>query len=267
MDAHSKSTGYDPIALAAATEKVVVAGNRRKYANLARPLRFYGGTTSATEVGCNLRCKFCFSDRPVRKPGTTGRFYTPEQVFDALDKSARKHGHKLISASASEGTLGKEHLFELLSLVDQSDYIYILETNGMTIGHDPQFAKALSRFKNLHVRVSIKGTNPEEYARLTGASKASYALPYRALKHLIEAKVSCNACISLSFSTKIGLASAKGRLYAIHPGLLKSLEHEYITLFPKVRKRLHEEGLVPTAIRSFGKVVPLAPDAAIEVST
>ena len=267
MDAHSKPTGYDPIALAAATEKVVVAGNRRKYANLARPLRFYGGTTSATEVGCNLRCKFCFSDRPVRKPGTTGRFYTPQQVFDALDKSARKHGYKLISASASEGTLGKDHLFELLSLVDQSDYIYILETNGMTIGHDSQFAKELSCFKNLHVRVSIKGTDPKEYARLTGASQASYALPYKALKHLIEAKVSCNACISLSFSKKIGLASAKQRLYAIHPGLLKSLEHEYITLFPKVRKRLHEEGLVPTAIRKFGKVVPLAPDAAIEVST
>ncbi len=267
MDAHVKSTGYDPIALAAATEKVVVAGNRRKYANLARPLRFYGGTTSATEVGCNLRCKFCFSDRPVRKPGTTGRFYTPEQVFDALDKSARKHGHKLISASASEGTLGKDHLFELLSLVDQSDYIYILETNGMTIGHDSQFAKALSRFKNLHVRVSIKGTDSKEYARLTGASQASYALPYKALKHLIEAKVSCNACISLSFSKKVGLASAKQRLYAIHPGLLKSLEHEYITLFPKVRKRLHEEGLVPTAIRRSGKVVPLTPDAAIEVST
>ncbi len=267
MDAHVKSTGYDPIALAAATEKVVVAGNRRKYANLARPLRFYGGTTSATEVGCNLRCKFCFSDRPVRKPGTTGRFYTPRQVFDALDKSARKHGHKLISASASEGTLGKEHLFELLSLVDQSDYIYILETNGMTIGHDSKFAKALSRFKNLHVRVSIKGTDSKEYARLTGASQASYALPYKALKHLIEAKVSCNACISLSFSKKVGLASAKQRLYAIHPGLLKSLEHEYITLFPKVRKRLREAQLVPTAIRRSGKVVSLAPDAAIEVST
>ena len=267
MDAHVKSTGYDPIALATATEKVVVAGNRRKYANLARPLRFYGGTTSATEVGCNLRCKFCFSDRPVRKPGTTGRFYTPQQVFDALDKSAKRHGHKLISASASEGTLGKEHLFELLSLVDQSDYIYILETNGMTIGHDSQFAKELSRFKNLHVRVSIKGTDSKEYARLTGASQASYALPYKALKHLIKAKVSCNACISLSFSKKVGLASAKQRLYAIHPGLLKSLEHEYITLFPKVRKRLHEAQLVPTAIRRAGKVAPLASDAAIEGST
>ena len=156
------SRGYDPIALAAATEKVVVDGARRKYVQLGRPLRFYGGTTSATEVGCNLRCKFCFSDRPVRKPGTTGKFYTPRQVFDALDASAKKHNHKLISASASEGTLGRQHLYELLELVDQSDYVYVLETNGMTLGHDPEFAPQLARFKNLHVRVSIKGTNPDE---------------------------------------------------------------------------------------------------------
>ena len=66
------SQGYDPIALAAATEKVVVDGNKRKYVQLGRALRFYGGTSSATEVGCNLRCKFCFSDKPVWKPRSTG---------------------------------------------------------------------------------------------------------------------------------------------------------------------------------------------------
>ncbi|SVD71347.1 uncharacterized protein METZ01_LOCUS424201, partial [marine metagenome] len=172
-----KMDGYDPILLTKTTEKVVIDGNKRKYARLARPLRFYGGTTSATEVGCNLRCKFCFSDKPVRRPHSTGRFYTPEQVFNALKKNANKYGHKLISASASEGTLGKQHLFELLELVDKSDFIYVLETNGMTIGHDPEFAKELSRFRNLHVRVSIKGTNKEEYVRLTGAMSSSYDLP------------------------------------------------------------------------------------------
>ncbi len=248
--------GYDPIALAVATEKVVIAGNRRKYANLARPLRFYGGTSSATEVGCNLRCKFCFSDRPVRKPGTTGKFYTPQQVFDALDASAKKHGHKLISASASEGTLGRQHLFELLELVDQSEYVYVLETNGMTLS-DAEFAQQLTRFSNLHVRVSIKGTNPDEYARLTGAIPSSYELPYRALKNLIDAGVSCNACLSLSFSTESGLDQAKARLAAVHPGLLISLEEEYITLFPKVAKRLREEGLRPTAVRHRGQIVHL----------
>ena len=244
--------GYDPIALAAATEKVVVAGNRRKYANLARPLRFYGGTTSATEVGCNLRCAFCFSDKPVRKPGSTGRFYTPQEVFGALTASAKRQGHKLISASASEGTLGRTHLFELLDLVDQSPYVFILETNGMTLS-DPEFAQQLSRFRNLHVRVSIKGTNPDEYHTLTGARPSSFELPFQALRNLIDARVSVNACVMTSFSTDEGIRGVKERLAKVHPGILKSLELEKITLFPKVAQRLAKAGLKPVKARSIGR--------------
>ena len=250
-----KMDGYDPIVLTKATENVVIDGNKRKYARLARPLRFYGGTTSATEVGCNLRCKFCFSDAPVRKPHSTGKFYTPKQVFNALSKSARKYGHKLISASASEGTLGKQHLFELLELVDRSEFIYVLETNGMTIGHDPEFAKELSKYRNLHVRVSIKGTTKEEYVRLTGAMSSSYDLPYKALDYLIQEGVSCNACLSISFSTPENIKTAERRLYNIRPGLLKSLEKEHITLFPKVYKRLKNLDMMPYTHRFAGKIL------------
>ena len=55
MEKIASDKGYCPLELSAATEKVVVDGNRRKYVQLGRSLRFYGGTTSATEVGCNLR--------------------------------------------------------------------------------------------------------------------------------------------------------------------------------------------------------------------
>ena len=244
---NNNEIGYDPIALAAATEKVVVAGDKRKYVQLGRPLRFYGGTSSATEVGCNLRCKFCFSDQPVWKPKTTGKFYSPQEVFGGLTHTAKKHGYKLISASASEGTLGRKHLFGLLELVEKSEYIYILETNGMTLGHDRAFAWELKKYKNLHVRVSIKGTNPEEFYRLTGARCSAYDLPFKALKNLIEAGVSCNACVSISFSTKTGIEAVKERLFKLWPGLLKSLELEKIKKFPKVAKRLDSNSLKTTS--------------------
>ena len=146
----SKPDGYDPIVLTRTAERTVVKGNKRKYARLSRPLRFYGGITSAQEVGCNLRCKFCFSDKPVRRPQSTGKFYSPQEVFEALTRGAKKNGHRLISASASEGTLGKEHLFELLTLVDKSNFVFVLETNGITLGHDPNFAQELAHYKNLH---------------------------------------------------------------------------------------------------------------------
>ena len=247
------SRGYDPIALAAATEKVAVDGTRRKYVQLGRPLRFYGGTTSATEVGCNLRCKFCFSDKPVWKPQKTGKFYTPQQVFDGLAKSARKHGHTIISASASEGTIGREHLMELLDLVEKSEFVYVLETNGMILGNDPEYAQALAKYTRLHVRVSIKGDSPEQYHELTGAHPDSYELPYKALGYLIEAGVSCNACLMASFSDDAGINRVKQRLMDVHPGILKSLEIEKITMFPKVAERLSAKGLKPLKARRLRK--------------
>ena len=249
MASAEKEQGYDPLALAAATEKVVVRGNQRKYIQLGRRLRFYGGSISATEVGCNLRCKFCFSDKPVWKPGRVGKFYSPQAVFDGLDRAARKHNTKIISASASEGTLGKQHLLELLALVDQSDYTYVLETNGMILGADKQYVADLKRFKNLHVRISIKGCCPSEFHTLTGAKKSAYDLPFKALKSLIDEGVSCNACLSVSFSEATAVKTAKRRLFELWPGLLKSLEIERIKLFPKVHKRLREYDLLKTMVR------------------
>ena len=254
METIASDSGYCPLELGEAMEKIVVDGNRRKYVQLGRSLRFYGGTTSATEVGCNLRCKFCFSDKPVWKPASTGRFYSPQEVFHGLVKNARRNGHRTISASASEGTLGRQHLFELLDLVEESEFVYILETNGMTLGADPEFAQQLALYKNLHVRISFKGANEEEYHTLTGAKRSSYALPLRALQHLIKAGVSCNACVMASFSSEASLEQFEGRLYNLHPGILKSLETEHITMFPKVRERLERYKLSPTKTkRSRGR--------------
>lgn len=245
-----KNKGYDPIALAAKTEQIVVDGNRRKYVQLGRPLRFYGGTTSATEVGCNLRCKFCFSDQPVWNPKHTGRFYSPQEVFDGLTNTARRYGHKLISASASEATIGLNHLYELLDLVEQSEFIYIVETNGLNIGADSSIASQLAKYRRVHVRVSIKGTSPEEFHALTGADPAAYELAYRGLDHLIEAGVSCNACIMASFSSAEGIVRAKEHLRNVAPGLLNSLEIERIKQFPKVRARLKKYELAPNRGKS-----------------
>ena len=190
----------------------------------------------------NLRCKFCFSDKPVWKPKKTGKLYSPQQVFDGLAKNARKYGHKLISASASEGTIGKGHLFELLDLVEQSEFIYIPETNGMTLGADPEYCQQLAKYKRIHVRVSIKGSSPDEYFDLTGARPDSYWLPYEAMRNLIDAGVSCNACLMASFSSDEGIEQVK-RIFtgaSWHPW--KSLEVETITLFPKVQERLRSMG-------------------------
>jgi uncharacterized Fe-S cluster-containing radical SAM superfamily protein len=99
----------------------------------------------------------------------------------------------------------------------------------MTLGNDKVFAEKLAPYKNLHVRVSIKGTSQEEYHKLTDAIPESYELPFRALKHLIDAGVSCNACVMISFSDEEGIRKVERKLFETHPGLLKALEKERIT--------------------------------------
>ena len=52
-----------------------------------------------------------------------------------------------------------------------------------------------------------------------------------------------------SFSSEASLEAFEQRLCELHPGILKSLETEHITLFPKVRERLEKYKLKPTKSR------------------
>ena len=46
----------------------------------------------------------------------------------------------------------------MLELI-HSNIQFVLEANGVLICHEKTYAEDLSRFENLYVRVSLKGTN------------------------------------------------------------------------------------------------------------
>ena len=48
-----------------------------------------------------------------------------------------------------------------------------------------------------------------------------------------------------SFSDEEGIKRVKGKLIEVHPGILKSLEIERITMFQKVTERLKQKGINP----------------------
>tara|TARA_Y100000741_G_scaffold150874_1_gene113818 strand:+ start:25 stop:225 length:201 start_codon:yes stop_codon:yes gene_type:complete len=64
----------------------------------------------------------------------------------------------------------------------------------------------------------------------------------------------------ISFSKKEDIDKAETRLASIRPGLLRSLEKEHITLFPKVAMRLANEKLIPRTVRHRGKIITLDKD-------
>jgi len=236
---------YDPLQLAQETERIVVNGKLKKYYRTSRPGRWYGGIASADCCGCNLRCVFCWSGAPRDNPERMGKFYTPEHVFEKLIACAERFGYNQLRVSGNEPTIGKEHLMDLLEFVEQTSHSFILETNGTLIGEDKNYAERLSRFKSVHVRVSLKGTTPEEFKALTGADAKAFELQLKALENLIDTGIKCHPAVMLSFSSKEDFENLVKRIRAIDSNLAGEVEKEYVFLYPHVINRLRKAGIEP----------------------
>jgi len=238
-----KAKVYNASRLARETETIVVRGDLRKYYRTARAGQWYGGIATADCCGCNLKCIFCWSGAPRDTPQKIGKFYSPEHIFNKLVNFAKKFGYTQLRVSGNEPTIGKLHLLRLLELIDQTRYKFILESNGTLI--NAQYAKQLSKFKCIHVRISLKGTNREEFSLLTKAEGQAFDLQLNALKHLLDAGVSCHPAVMLSFSPKKNFTKLKTQLQEIDTALAREVEEEYVFLYPHVVQRLRNAGITP----------------------
>jgi uncharacterized Fe-S cluster-containing radical SAM superfamily protein len=196
-------TPFDPVALAEETEKKVTRqgaeGLERKYTGVySAPV--YGGIASGYAVGCCLRCIYCWVDWSRDFPERFGTFYSPKKVAKALFDAAKKgitspgwerfKGTKInkLRISGCEPTLAKVHLIPILEHVAESKYrLFILETNGILLGADRDYARQLSPFADkLYVRVSFKAATPEGFTERTGALGTFVELPFNAMQYLLE---------------------------------------------------------------------------------
>jgi uncharacterized Fe-S cluster-containing radical SAM superfamily protein len=231
---------FDPINKADHVVTKVTRGDLRKYYRF-RPARFYGGIATADCVGCCLECIFCWSWREVMNPKAYGHFYTPKDVARRLTGIARKKRFKKIRVSGNEPTLAREHLLKVLEMVP-FNLLFILETNGILIGHDQTYAEDLSRFENLCVRVSIKGTNEQEFSRLTGAEPGGFGLQLKALENLRRQGVQVHPAVMASFSPQENINALQRQLSHIDPSF-KDIEIEELMLYGKVENRLQQAGI------------------------
>lgn len=210
--------------------------------------RWYGGIATGDVVGCNLRCKFCWSWRYSHSLDK-GFFCSPQQVFERLIDIASAKGYRYLRLSGGEPTLSWSHLLKLLKLVSETDYVFIVETNGILIGYDRRLAQDLANFGNVVVRVSFKGTSPEEFHMLTGAEKQFYELQFKALENLLEGGMKPGEdfypAVMLSFSSEESYREFRRRLSSIHPALVESIDEEYVIMYPHVIEILSRFGLRP----------------------
>jgi len=177
------SLPFDPLELAKETEKLCVRGSSRKYTNFYCT-GVYGGISTGYLVGCCLRCVFCWVSLSRDFPDKYGEFYSPEEVFDRLVSNARKARVNRLRVSGGEPTLGKDHLLRLLELVDRTQFFFVLETNGILLGKDPEYVRALKKYRNIYVRVCVKAGTAEGFEIRTGGRGEFYELPYIAVEAL-----------------------------------------------------------------------------------
>jgi uncharacterized Fe-S cluster-containing radical SAM superfamily protein len=230
----------DPIALAERLQEVIGSAEKRKYYRF-RPAPYYGGIATADCVGCCLRCLFCWSWHIIVQPEKVGRCYSPEEVARNLISIARKKGFQQIRISGNEPTLHRSHLLRVLELIP-GELHFILETNGILIGHDSSYAGELSRFNHLSVRVSLKGACPEDFTRLTGAKPEGFDLQLKALENLVEAGVDCFPALMANFSSPEEIKRLRQRLKAIRPDFA-DFEEEELILYPFVSENIQRAGV------------------------
>ncbi len=235
--------GYDPVELTQKIERIVAKYELRKYYRF-RTARFYGGIATADCVGCNLSCYYCWSDKPRKRPKEVGRFYSPKEVVNKLNAIMTKRGFTQARISGNEPTIARGHLLAVLEeFTRRSDARFILETNGILFGHDESYAREVAGFKRVHVRVSLKGCNPGQFSKLTGAKPEAFELQLKALENLLDAGGSCHAAVMGEFASERGLITLEERLAAIDPSLKQKLEFEHLMLFPHVRRQLAKHGV------------------------
>jgi len=237
---------FDPINVAMATEHVVCHGNKRKYSHFGSTINYQTGIATGYTVGCCLRCIFCWSSDTRDHPNKTANFYSPQEVFVRLTKIARKRKLSQIRISDGEPTIGKSHLLGLLELVEQSDFKrFVLETNGILLGHDKDYVKSLVKFKKLWVRISIKAGTPESFTQKTGAIPEALELQFQAIRYLHAEGINFDvAAMSADprFMSPQERVSLIVKLGEIDPSIVFNLEEEMVILYTETLNRLKAIG-------------------------
>lgn len=232
---------FDPLELARETEAIVCEGDRRKYTDFYAT-GVYGGIATGYACGCCLRCVFCWVGWSRDFPERYGRFHSPGEAFAKLREAAKRAGVDKLRVSGAEPTIGKQHLLPLLEHVERSEFSrFVLETNGILFGADPDYVRSIAEFRKPHVRLSLKAGTPEAFTRKTGARKESFELPFKAIRTLLDSQVSFHVA-AMTADPRITTWEERQllveRLAQIDPGLVRGLEEEVVDPYDTTLARL-----------------------------
>lgn len=233
---------FDPVARAKLVESIVMDElGRRSYYRVRFAERFDCPVT-IDSTGCCLSCAFCWNASRNEKI-QLGKFFSPKEIAAKAIEVAKKEGVWRFRISGCETILGKasaRHFCQVIDAVRNAQgghkAFFLLETNGIVLGHDKSIVEKLSRHKDhLAVRVSIKGDSPAQYEKLSGAIESSYKYQKLALDYCYEFGIPSLPAI---MSTFMDLKKVSQYL-KIHPD---DIDQEALKYYPITKKSLIDRG-------------------------
>lgn len=233
---------FDPIALSSSLRKIICKNSTMKYTEFVR-CGPYGGMSTAFSAGCCLRCIFCWVDQSRDEPEKFGKFYSPDEAFEELLKNANIKGVKRLRLSGGEPTICPDYLCRILDLIHEMDAIITVETNGIVFGVDEGYIEKLTKYKQLHIRVSLKAGTPEAFERITGADAQFFELPFTTISFLKKHKISFH--VASMTDPKIMTSDERAVLLEKlkEVGYTDPVEEETCDPYPQAMRRLKDAGL------------------------
>ncbi|MFQ5722502.1 MAG: radical SAM protein [Candidatus Aminicenantales bacterium] len=244
MNEENLNLPFDPVQRAEEAESSVMRGERRLYYRF-RPAPYYGGIATADAVGCSFLCAYCWNYYRNLNPWRFKNFYLPQEVASRLINIARRKYFRSFRVSGAEPILGDksfEHLRRVIEIIfqDNSQSIFILETNGFILGYKPELAEKL-RFKNLYVRVCLKGTDEDSFELITGAKREFFRYPLVALRELQRQGIRAWPALMRDIFSGQEIKKLEIRLQEL--GIKGKLELEFLEAYPFVLENMKKRGI------------------------
>jgi len=135
-------------------------------------------------TNCNLQCPLCFANAGTGEFLSLGKI---EEMLDFFIDSENGQG-EILQISGGEPTFHPD-ILEILKLVRSKRFKYVmLNTNGIRIAEDEEFAKALGEFiGGFEVYLQFDGFKEETYMKLRG--KNLLKVKKKALENLAKYKI------------------------------------------------------------------------------
>ncbi|OPY56065.1 MAG: Radical SAM superfamily protein [Methanosaeta sp. PtaU1.Bin112] len=230
---------FDPIQRAKRIECMVMRGSARSYYRTRFAPQFDCPVT-VDSVGCCLQCAYCWNALR-NETMKLGDFWEPEEIATKAVKIANKEKTWRFRVSGCEAILGRastDHFCQFIEALQEAGKVefVLLETNGIMLGYDESLVKSLSKFKDvLGVRVAIKGEDPQQFEKLSGAKASSFKYQLRSLELLYQHEVPSRPAIMSTFMDVLKISE----LTKIHH---EDIDVERLKFYPITKKSLIERG-------------------------